>query len=630
MTLRRPAAWLIAAALLVPLWLLPGSYESFDLPKTVLLGTFAALAAAAWLVGEFGLEGRPLRLDARVWAWLALLAAFCLSYISSPWRAAEGEAFMRGLSWLLAGLIAALSIGSPAQSRGLAVAAALAAVAAAAWSLWQGPASASTFGNPAFLASYLAACGPLLLWLCAEQAGAAGAAWAAGAAVVAAALLLSGTRGAWAAALLSWPIALGAASRTVAAGRRWLKSAAVALALGAVAAGALGGAFIVHRAASAARTRAMSLQGRVLMWRVAWDMLRERPLLGQGPGGYYYRHLEHQARLLERPENKASLPYWSHTHCAHDAFLDLAAETGVLGLGAFLAVLACAGLAWARERGGPSLRDAWACAALALLADGLSGLPLQLPASALLFALALAAASYPRSDAGGEAASSRSRRARLAVSILASSALVALPARLWLRQAAELSIARAMRAVARMELPAAVAELRRAVVLAPDSGKAQFFLGNALLLSGQPDLAAPRLETALALVSDPNIPYDLGLACLERGDSAGAQRWMLSALRLKPDFPEAWATLGDLARRLGRLEEAEARFQRSLALSPGNAGVVRELGLLYVRMGRRPQAVELLSRINQAYPDDAEVAAALRMLKRASAPVRAPGGRSAR
>lgn len=627
MSARIPVALLSLAALLAPLWVLPVSYESFLLPKTVLLFTLSAAAAAAWLIGApRGLS--PATEDARVRSWVVLLASFALSYVLSPWRAAGTEEFALASSWVMAGLVAALSVRTPRELHRLAAAAGLAGVAAAAWSLCEGPASPGLLGNPSFVASYLAGVGPLLLWLSASQPWPAGAAWTAGLALAAAALAGSGCRGAWLAALASWPLAGVAVFR--AAGerrRRWGVAAAAAGALALAGAAVSSGPFIVARAAAAARADAPALRGRLLMWRVAGDMIRERPLTGQGPGGYYYRHLEHQARLLEEPARAAWLPYWRHTHSAHDAYLNLTAETGALGLAAFLAVVAAAYRGWRRRRSqepalDATLRDAWACAALALLVDGLLGLTLQLPASALLLALALASASAPapvEAPAAPGRADDRRSPLRLAAAVAATLLLILGAARLWLRQAAEIAVGRAMTAVFRQDLAAGERELRRAAALSPSDGRAQFFLGNVLLLSGRPDAAASRLEAAAVLLSDPNVSYDLGLSSLGRGDDAAARRWTLAALRLKPAFPEALATLGDLSQRQGRLTEAEAWFRRSLVLAPGNPAVVRELGLLCARLGRRKEAIDLLVQVNRLFPDDAAVAAEIRALHPAAA-----------
>ena len=131
---------------------------------------------------------------------------FCiltLSYVLSPWRAAGFEAYVLTAGFALAGLAAGLLLRQDGTEMA-AQAASLAAAAASLWALWQGPGAPSTLGNPDFLASYLAGCGPLLPALAVRSKGWRAWAWAAAGALCFAALLASGSRGAWLAAALIW------------------------------------------------------------------------------------------------------------------------------------------------------------------------------------------------------------------------------------------------------------------------------------------------------------------------------------------------------------------------------------------------------------------------------------------
>jgi len=69
---------------------------------------------------------------------------------------------------------------------------------------------------------------------------------------------------------------------------------------------------------------------RLLIWRDSLAMVKEHPLLGVGPGRY---HLEfrHSPELLKRiPRNKFIVNY------AHNEFLEVLCETGIIGFGIFL------------------------------------------------------------------------------------------------------------------------------------------------------------------------------------------------------------------------------------------------------------------------------------------------------
>ena len=70
----------------------------------------------------------------------------------------------------------------------------------------------------------------------------------------------------------------------------------------------------------------LSTQSRLQIWQVAWQAFKEYPLTGIGANRFGLYYLEH------RPPN-ALEPAAAH---AHNLFLNLLAETGILGTAAFL------------------------------------------------------------------------------------------------------------------------------------------------------------------------------------------------------------------------------------------------------------------------------------------------------
>ena len=613
--MKQPASILLSIlALVLPVWFLPASFESFLLPKTVLLATGALAALATRLALPRG--GQPW--GARSLAWAGFFCLLTLSYAASPWRAAGFEAYVLTAGFALAGLAASLVLrreGAGTAAR----AASLAAAAASLWALWQGPGAPSTLGNPDFLASYLAGCGPLLPALCARSKGWRAWAWAAAGALCFAALISSGSRGAWLAAASIWLPSFALTWRGADKPRRKVLAAlAVFCALflvGSLAVKSQTSVFVRGRAAAALHTDTKAFSGRKLMWKVALEMVKDRPLLGQGPGGYHYRYLDFQARELARPEAARLGRYWTYTHTAHNIYLQLAADAGLLGLAALILIIGFSARGWLAARGSSVpgallMRDALAAVALAFLVDGALGLTLQLPASSFLLALALNSASSADPEPPADPSPSTPfLRWILAVLILAA----AIP--LWRLQASDILIGRALKAVQAQEPARAEEALQKAAAAAPMHARARFFQGNVLLMLGRPAEAVEPLSEAMRRSSDPNIPYDLCLAYLGQEDLVSARRWCSSSLKLKPVFPEAFATLGSISRREGQKKEAESWLRRSLETAPGNPAVVRELGLLLAsEPGRKAEARALLEPLVRAWPDDEEAVKVLRGL----------------
>lgn len=80
-----------------------------------------------------------------------------------------------------------------------------------------------------------------------------------------------------------------------------------------------------------------SLNPRLLIWNTAFEMIKDRPFLGIGIGLFKMDYLDYQAGFLE--QNSYYLKYLSRAEEAHNEYLQLAAELGIIGLGIFLYIL---------------------------------------------------------------------------------------------------------------------------------------------------------------------------------------------------------------------------------------------------------------------------------------------------
>ncbi len=138
-----------------------------------------------------------------------------------------------------------------------------------------------------------------------------------------------------------------------------------------------------------------TINHRYFIWQIAWDMVRDRPLLGVGYGEFD----EWFPRFREARRDRADALFGSlvetqqyeNTRYAHNEYLHLWAECGLLGLTAFLALISVALLA--------AWRRAWTRADLVLwamlgtlgvmLIHSMVSYPLRLPANGMLFWLVL-------------------------------------------------------------------------------------------------------------------------------------------------------------------------------------------------------------------------------------------------
>jgi len=78
------------------------------------------------------------------------------------------------------------------------------------------------------------------------------------------------------------------------------------------------------------------------------------------------------------------------------------------------------------------------------------------------------------------------------------------------------------------------------------------------------------------------------------------------ALRLYPEFAEAYEVLGLAYTEQGRLDEAVAHLQRALAFHPQLATARNHLGRLYRAQGRLDEAIQTFRDLVARHPDIAE------------------------
>jgi hypothetical protein len=270
------------------------------------------------------------------------------------------------------------------------------------------------------------------------------------------------------------------------------------------------------------RLLSVSGNGRGDYWRVAWEMVRDEPLLGTGAGSFEAHWLR------ERP---ISFP----ARDAHNLYLESLAELGPLGLALLLATLALPLVAVRQVRGlafGPAAAGAFAAYLLHALVDWDWELPaVTLPA--LFCGVALLGSIRP-----ADAKRLTRRRRVLALALAAPVLAIALVAHVGNRATAA-SIA----AIELGEPERALTEARRAIDWAPWSDEPWQLRGEAELVLD--DDSAARRSLTEALERNPeswSTWFDL--AVVSHGKEQ--ERALAEAKRLNPLSPEIAELEADL------------------------------------------------------------------------------------
>ncbi len=508
----------------------------------------------------------------------------------------------------------------------------------------------STFGNPNFLSSFDVALMPVALALfLVEKPGARRLAYGALFLIFEGALFATLTRSSWGGALVACA-ALGLSPRLRARARAEPRT------LGLMAGGALAMALLWPSSSISTGytptvvgrltefSSMMKRDGsyspfhqRVLIWTSAWLMGSESPVLGKGGGLFELFYPFYQGTMLH------ALPFFhnmrTHANNAHNEILEVFSQTGLVGLGAFLAFWAAffeSARRWAKGRAGDDPLWIGAVAACAgVLADNMLNVSLHFAVPAFLFWwMAGLAMGRGAREAGKPAVwTARPALRRAAAGALTVFALGTawMQVRFWEREAWYFA---GFKLVRMNDLAGAQRALERSRAWGPREVNALYELGNAYARAGRfADAAGAYVEALDANAGYDEIYFNLGTVYnsnLGRPDLAlkfYQTSWAINplskdldnaltafylrepakylqpalavlseAVRDFPDNPNDWNNYGYTLSLAKRWPEAERAYSRALAIAPDLALAERNLAGLAGQSGRpRAKILDVLA-----------------------------------
>lgn len=620
-----PLATLLAAVLVVvavPLAFDPAGFFMFLPVKWAIALALVPLGVAGVLVGRQRFPHTQL-----TWPWLALLAVIgvgvvasanpVISVIGAPGRN------LGFVAWVLFAL--AFCLGASVEEHGrrrvvlaastasLAVSAyALAQVAGLDWLRWEEGVDLSrgrfTFGNAAFLGAYLVVIVPVAgrLALDEELRRRDRCIHVAAAGLGLAALVATGARGAWV-GLLAAALVLVALEWSRLRGLRHSRGipASVMLAVAAVVTFSMAAGL---RMISDGDHGPRAARGRVPQWQVASKLIAEGPLLGGGPDAFAAAAPAPIDAEFEGGVGRERLP-----DGAQNVFLDVVTSTGVVGLVAFLVLLATLfGATWRRAGRSPLTAGLfaacvghlvqmqfgfpfvevdvvlWLMAGILVAGCGkatLKRVPAAPAVGAMLAVLAVVGSGWAlrevvadrhlRAGLEAEAAGDHERAGEK----LDKAAATAPERTQYIEAAAGYHGRRAEDTGDPNELAVALSQTKKAGRQAGDDPRLLLAEGDLLLAKGRSTsgpLEARAAERALraALEKDRNSSrgwLKLGVALAQQGRNQEAQDAWLQAASLSPRSPAPWLNVAAMSERSGRPDLAVMAYSRALEIEPGNA-----------------------------------------------------------
>jgi tetratricopeptide (TPR) repeat protein len=575
------------------------------------------LVASAFHSGEWRWRRTPLDLPLGAFAAVALVSWGVSAWAHAPFRLSIWNEGRRAALFLLVnglwvyGLAARLSGSAEWRARIRAVILAVGAVAAGygvlqylgrefIWPSTLNPYSGrpvSTFGNPNFLSSYLIMLLPVALQEALTSAR-AGRRWLNGGLflLLGAGVVCTMTRSSWIGGIVAVGLAGWLLRREAARRARWfgmLTAALLALAL-----------FWPsspfdtqrHRPLTRLTELARGVGGdrpygswhqRLLIWSCAWDMARERPVLGKGWGCFELFYPFYQGWYLA---DRTFRQFRTHANNAHNVVLEVWSQTGFAGMGVFLWIAAVA--LWAVRRRAPPLPDdvrpeAWALFAgvCGMMADNFFGnVSLFFAVPALLFWWNLGTLMGMLSPDGARSVPWRGAAVALgAAAVIAASAGIVHAYRQW---RAEVFYFEGFK-------KAKSGDSREAVRLTELSHAQRrwevnnnYEMGNAYARQARWSAENGLTQESMRLAEKAVWAYD-------------------EALSANAGYDEIYFNRAALLTQLGRAEEAVLNYRVSLLINPTSLEAYKALGTVSLaKPGGEAKAAELFERAVFYFPRD--------------------------
>lgn len=127
---------------------------------------------------------------------------------------------------------------------------------------------------------------------------------------------------------------------------------------------------------------------------------------------------------------------------------------------------------------------------------------------------------------------------------------------------------------------------------------------TALLKGGHAGEARETCQSLLAQHPEDSRVLNLGaIACFETGDASTAVALLESAVKLEPDFVDAYNNLGNVLKATGDLLRAEAAYRKAIDLAPMYFDARFNLGIVLEAMGRPGEARDTYKSALDIQPD---------------------------
>jgi len=367
-----------------------------------------------------------------------------------------------------------------------------------------------------------------------------------------------------------------------------------------------------------------SINTRLLMWKTTLEMIRDRPIFGSGIGTFKMNYLNYQAEFLKN--NPYYIKYSVKAGEAHNEYLQMWAEIGIIGLGIFIGIiLMFYSLILDYLKKNDSDKDKIIVFGLVLgitcfLIHCLFTFPLHVPALGVtFFALLGLTVIYARkinlpktdSDNRPKEFKLKNKGIKIALTILVLVFMIWAINLLAVRPyIAEIQYFNGMRHNVDGNYREALSYFEQAASLYPYNGRILHALGTTYYNLGILNKAEEVLQRTTRYRIDANTFYNLGLVYSQAGLFSKAEEKFKYAVYLMPKFTKVYYDLGYLYFTQGKYDDTIEQWNKILEIEPNFSNkyiVMNNLGIVYQKKEMPDEALEYFVQALQLVPEGSPV-----------------------
>jgi len=372
-------------------------------------------------------------------------------------------------------------------------------------------------------------------------------------------------------------------------------------------------------------TKDPSLKRREATWKFTIMMIKDHPLLGSGIGTFKYNSLAYQAKFFDQENNRSLYPY-GVADKAHNEYLQLWTELGIVGLGIFIWFMfnyfnyAIKLLKKTKDNYYQGIIIGLMGAVTAVLVDGLFGFPLHLAATLVLFWLFIGliiSIKYSEQETKIEEVKKAGPKPRnnkiqsniyfksllYLVIILLSLFLCVIVARPFIAQVYEFY---GVEYAKKADYNTAIQNFQEALKWNPYFGMIYYNLGQIVSKKGIYGVSIEYFEKAEKYMDHPDLPSRLAYLYFKKGQLDKGIVKLKQAItyqRIEKSKVPLYTDLGNNYMRAERYKPAEIAFKNALRIDPKYVNAHYGLAGSYLRQNKLDEAQVELQKVIELAPD---------------------------